>query len=262
MFNFLDLIYPVQLQNEFDQQGISSFSKPVLRQDQTKQKENVLANSEANLEAIWVGFNFEDKYVNELINRSKNLLEYQLCAQIGLELCEQIIRFWQILLNRNIFQNKSNEKLETSPELENETRIFELFQAIFDPKSKVLFTFVPADPVRKLQRGFHLPELICQSLIQNLNLKSHGKKLFQAQSVFHKPKSTHKQTGLNREQRLQNLKGKIELRKNIAINLSKYDSVIIIDDICTTGATFSECAKTLKSHFPFLKIYAVAVGSN
>lgn len=182
MFNFLDLLYPLDLAHLFDQGAISSFSKKV---------------TDSDLETIWIAFNFDNSHVNELINRSKNLNEFGLSKQLGQELCHLMVRFWQILLSR--------KDLVQTPV---EHRILNLFQDIFNPQTKVLFTYVPPDPTRKLVIGFHLPELITQSLITNLKLESNGQKQFQYHKTLFKPKTTPKQTGLSKQKRQENLKVK------------------------------------------------------
>jgi len=55
-------------------------------------------------------------------------------------------------------------------------------------------------------------------------------------------KFTLTQTGLNKTERTQNIKGAFEVsdKKKIAGK-----NVVLVDDVYTTGATINECAKTL-----------------
>lgn len=66
------------------------------------------------------------------------------------------------------------------------------------------------------------------------------------------PKQQKKLTSLQRER---NIKGKIRAIKTNAV--SDFDSIVIFDDVVTTGSSVMECAKQLHSVFPEKQIYAV-----
>ena len=167
------------------------------------------------------------------------------------------------LANDNI--HKLVEKIKTDNEFVYasqlsrvlETPILSDFMPILtshlDP-SKTLISFVPADPQRQSERGFHLPQILAQSLAQNLGIK--------IQPLLSKPNSTIRQTYLNRSQRLQNLNQKFVLNNNLTPNISNFDNLWLVDDVTTTGSTLWESAKAIKSVYPFLKIYGVVVASN
>jgi predicted amidophosphoribosyltransferase len=53
-------------------------------------------------------------------------------------------------------------------------------------------------------------------------------------------KNTPSQTGLSRNQRKRNLAGAFEMREHIT------GTVIVVDDVYTTGSTMNEIARTLK----------------
>jgi ComF family protein len=57
--------------------------------------------------------------------------------------------------------------------------------------------------------------------------------------VLYKKKDTPPQVGLSRNARLQNLKGAFSTRKPIE------GTVLLVDDVITTGTTITECTKTL-----------------
>lgn len=76
-------------------------------------------------------------------------------------------------------------------------------------------------------------------------------------SLLIKNKSTKPQSELKREKRLKNLSNVFSLKANVEMN--GFDKILIIDDICTTGTTFNECAKTIKSKFPNAKIFGLAL---
>jgi predicted amidophosphoribosyltransferase len=118
-------------------------------------------------------------------------------------------------------------------------------------KKTDLITFTPPDPVRFEQRGYHLPELITKKLakqnqIQKLNL-------------LYKPFSTPSQTSLNKLERNLSLKDKFIINPNLNVSLSKYNYLLVLDDVTTTGSTFLECTKIIRQNFPFLRVSSLAI---
>ncbi|MBU0611924.1 ComF family protein [Patescibacteria group bacterium] len=99
---------------------------------------------------------------------------------------------------------------------------------------------IPLAPRRMRERGFNQAELICQKLIKLDNKKNFEFK----NNVLLKPKDTEHQALIkDRQKRLKNLVGSFVIKNAQFI---KNRNIILIDDISTTGATFSEARKTLK----------------
>ncbi len=119
---------------------------------------------------------------------------------------------------------------------------------------KTIIASVPPDPKRLLYRGFHAPDILSQKLGEATQ--------FQVHKLFQKNSSTPAQFHLSRKKRLTNLSGSFSLFSPLPINLSGFDTILLIDDVTTTGSTFTELAKVLKSDFPFLSIIGVAVAGN
>jgi predicted amidophosphoribosyltransferase len=234
--HIIDLIYPIEIPNFEDSQGFS-FTKDI---------------KDLSVDNIWVANSLDNEEIKESIIRIKDGGEFALTEYLTAKFVEQIISFGLNTASRMDFE-----------ELESQS-IFEMFSCLFDPNAETLLTFVPPDPARLTKRGFHLPELIAKELQMELNHKAKGKKVYALQSIFVKSKKTQRQTGLDREQRFVNLKGKIEITKNVTINISLNSnlSIFIIDDVCTTGATINECALQFKAQFPNIKVYGLAVASN
>lgn len=61
-------------------------------------------------------------------------------------------------------------------------------------------------------------------------------------------KATITQVGLSKANRKQNLKEAFVLDLNIADQINLEDTLILIDDVVTSGATLSECAQVLRQH--------------
>ncbi len=101
-------------------------------------------------------------------------------------------------------------------------------------------TYVPMHKRNLAQRGYNQSKLIAQE-ISRLS----GKPL--AEDVLLKIKFTKNQHKLNSEKRIKNLNKSIVFNK-----LSEYDirgkSILICDDVFTTGATISACAKPLNEN--------------
>ncbi len=102
-------------------------------------------------------------------------------------------------------------------------------------------TYVPMYRKREKYRGFNQSEIIAKELAKKYNLK--------VVCLLKKIKDTETQTKLTKEGRLKNIKNSFAISPTYA-NLHKSDlwrtSVLLVDDVYTTGATMRECCKVLK----------------
>lgn len=90
-------------------------------------------------------------------------------------------------------------------------------------------TFVPADPKRLGERGFNQSELLA------------GKISGESVAVFRKIRSSPAQASLSKADRQRNL------RKAFSMKISTApETMVIFDDVITTGSTISELAKIAK----------------
>lgn len=100
-------------------------------------------------------------------------------------------------------------------------------------------TSVPLHPKRQQERGFNQAQEIAMELSLLLNIPY--------VETLKRTRHTINQASLHdKEKRLVNLKNIFELNKNVSLQLMKNKSIIIIDDVTTTGTTLNECAKVLK----------------
>ena len=76
--------------------------------------------------------------------------------------------------------------------------------------------------------------------------------------ITKKHKHTKTQASLDRKGRLINLHNSFSLQKNI--NLDNNETILIIDDITTTGATINELAKLIHHHSPKTNIRGAVLG--
>ena len=95
---------------------------------------------------------------------------------------------------------------------------------------------VPIHKKRKLQRGYNQTQLIAKEISKNIDIKL-------CNNVLVKNKNTIAQSKLNKNKRKQNIKGAFK-----ALNVQNIQgkSVLLFDDIYTTGSTANECSKILK----------------
>lgn len=96
---------------------------------------------------------------------------------------------------------------------------------------------IPIHKRRKNNRGFNQTEVVGKLIAEKMLWQYRGKMLI-------KTRYTVPQTGLERTIRLRNQRNSYKV---IGLNgIDKKQTVFLFDDICTTGATIKEAAKTLK----------------
>jgi ComF family protein len=98
-----------------------------------------------------------------------------------------------------------------------------------EPFSGDLIIPVPLHRSRERKRGFNQAELIAARLRRPVDKR-----------LLRRRKNTGSQTGLGRSERRRNLAGAFEVRGELK------GTVIVVDDVYTTGSTMNEIARTLK----------------
>lgn len=88
------------------------------------------------------------------------------------------------------------------------------------------------------KRGFNQCELIAKILSEKFDIKLLKKAIY-------KTRENEKQSLMSREQRYKNVKGVFAVNDSFSEYL-KGKTVLLIDDVMTTGATIDECSKMLK----------------
>ena len=94
---------------------------------------------------------------------------------------------------------------------------------------------VPMKTFARLERGYNQAEVLAKYISNELGITYHKRS-------FKKIKSVKTQHDLNLEQRYSNIRGAFELKNK---SLFKNKTVLLVDDIKTTGATLDECARLL-----------------
>ena len=98
---------------------------------------------------------------------------------------------------------------------------------------------VPLHPSRQRSRGFNQAQLLAEALGQELNLP--------VRLLLRKIKKTQDQKSLSRSQRKTNVKDAFRVDET-ALGEQIPQSVLLLDDVSTTGSTLTACARVLKAH--------------
>lgn len=99
-----------------------------------------------------------------------------------------------------------------------------------------MILYVPMTPVSERERGFNQSREIAAIISEELNVPINDK-------ILYKRPGTKTQSGLNRKQRIENVKNAFTVFNS---DLMTDKTILLIDDVFTTGSTINECAKTLK----------------
>jgi len=97
---------------------------------------------------------------------------------------------------------------------------------------------VPLHSSKRGERGFNQAELIVRAAAKHL-----PPRLEVASGLLKRQRPTHSQVGLTREERVANLRGAFRVTDPERV---MGRTVIVVDDVMTTGTTVSECARVLK----------------
>ncbi len=96
---------------------------------------------------------------------------------------------------------------------------------------------MPATRRHRLDRGYNQCDYLARELAKRLDRRTSG-------SVLSRTGSPRRQSGLAEEERRANAAGTFAVRRPEFV---RGRTVLVVDDIMTTGATLSECARALKA---------------
>lgn len=108
-------------------------------------------------------------------------------------------------------------------------------EKILSIKNIDLLVPVPLHKKREQQRGFNQSFLLCENITEETKIPS-------IKDLLIRTKNNISQTGLNREERAVNVKNIFSINKDYDITGK---TILILDDVFTTGATINECANVL-----------------
>lgn len=111
---------------------------------------------------------------------------------------------------------------------------------------------LPLHTKRQALRGYNQSELFAKGLSDAMDVKL-------LNNVIQRVKQTDQQVHKNRLDRLDNMKGVFEYNSSMILNGK---SVLLVDDVLTTGATLQSCAEQIIEANPSVKLYmaTIAIG--
>lgn len=121
-----------------------------------------------------------------------------------------------------------------------------------DADAQTFITFIPSTKAAFRRRGFDHAENIAREIADKANVD--------CLSIFERPKSRD-QRQLGRAARSKNTEGQFQIRSEFRSHVETFmpKRIILVDDICTTGATMYAAADTLKA-FGAEKVYGLTFG--
>ncbi len=112
-----------------------------------------------------------------------------------------------------------------------------------------LITWIPTARKRKWERGFNQSKLFADKVAKESR--------YSAEVLLLRTSYEHSQVGSSAEERWQNVKSSFKVVEDMVLP----SSVLIIDDVMTTGATLEVCAQKLKGK-GVKKVYAAVIARN
>ncbi len=158
--------------------------------------------------------------------------------------CRKHPKFYRSAVSAYEYQTSAKEAIVRMKKI-NKEKTFDFFAQEMANTVNKRFKNVEFDAVlpvpmhsKKLRkRGFNQSEVLAQHISRKLNVLLETNLLFQR-------KNTKRQHTLKYKQRLANVKDAYKTT-NVP---SDYKTVLLVDDVLTSGATLNECAKQLRIH--------------
>lgn len=140
-------------------------------------------------------------------------------------------------LKKTLRQIKFESKKDLLPllavELEQAIKFLPADMCYLLTERELLVVPIPTARERQLERGFDIPQVLFEAFA--------GKTV--SRKILERTRQTIPQYGLNPEERRFNLEGCFDVTEDVTGR-----TILVVDDIFTTGATMEEAARTLKEN--------------
>ncbi|KKR29404.1 MAG: putative amidophosphoribosyltransferase [Candidatus Woesebacteria bacterium GW2011_GWA1_39_8] len=184
-----------------------------------------------------------DKPAVDGFTHARCLKKYGLDGETSFWRYEGVVRKALLALKYKFAYKIANELVTASFGLCKERQAFMPKNAIIVP--------LPLYIRRENWRGFNQSEILCSQLAKFMNLRIVNNLLIRTKNVV-------SQTKLSKDKRAQNVRGVFSINPKFSKEVN--NSVIIFDDVYTTGATMKEAAKTLK-RFGIKQVWGLTMAS-
>lgn len=140
--------------------------------------------------------------------------------------------FYEDILKEAIGKLKYEGKIVIGEKLG--TLMFQKFFKFFSPSSFDLILPVPIHKNRRTVRGFNQSEILVRTLSYS--------EFTCSSDILYRERDTKQQVAIPFDTREENVRGAFCVRN---YNSLKGKNILLVDDVCTTGATAKECSRTL-----------------
>lgn len=174
---------------------------------------------------------YEEGPIREMVHNLKYNSVTELAEPLAELMADALRANFEFLISN--FQSKSNDLIFKNLNIKNSLKI---------QNSELIIVFVPLHWFRQTQRGYNQSELLARAIGNKLNLPVYN--------LLRKRKKTKRQVELTGKLRRENLKGVFVLNSLISLIAQtslKGKTILLVDDIFTTGSTLNECARVLKT---------------
>jgi ComF family protein len=190
-------------------------------------KYHVICGKGKALKGVIASAYFEEGPIREMIHNFKYNGVTPLGEVLADLMSKSLARKFQFPIAN--FQSIPNSKLKN----------FQIENSLKTENCKIenyALTYVPLHWRRQARRGYNQAEILARQIGNKLGLK--------VEDLLTKARSTKRQVELQGNSRRKNLSGVFEFKAGICI---KNKTIIVVDDITTTGSTLNECAAVLKN---------------
>lgn len=113
----------------------------------------------------------------------------------------------------------------------------EFMKILKQVQNDIVLVPIPLSSKKYRKRGYNQAEILAKELGKRLNLK--------VLDCLERVRETITQVGLSKNERRENISGAFEFKKKFESSL-RGRNILLIDDVVTSGSTFSEACMTLK----------------